>query len=201
MANSWTLSFTNKLGTSYPDSDVYITIVGKNQKGYFCWMNTHGEVKQMKKSDMSNHLPGPANCNAGNLFANYSFSLADATSVAIPNESYLDSWQIYISLGSWLPICIPDRDFHPNGYTTGFSPPSVTNPGLQGYDSIFQMLEFTYNVKGGQQLNADITNVDFFGFPVTMVLTDSANHTQIVGYTKSRDDIFNDFATCSDKNF
>lgn len=201
MANSWTLSFTNNLSSTYPDSDVYITIMGKNKDGYFCWMDSSGTVIPMQKSDMSHNVPGANNCNAGTNFANYSFALSTATSVDVPNDSYLNSWQIYISLGSWLPICIPDGDFHPNGYTTGFAPPSVTNPSLQGYNTIFQMLEFTYNVNGAQSLNADITDVDFMGFPVTMTLTDSSNNTQTVGFNKNRASIINDFATCKDTNF
>ncbi|MEP7338929.1 MAG: beta-1,3-glucanase family protein [Acidobacteriota bacterium] len=194
---SFTISLNSQI-SGFSSDKIFWAIVAKNQAGVFCHMDANGNLIPMTKADNSNPVGDAKNCNGSNTFANY-FSTLEALPVfTIPDDAFINSGQIWVSLGDWLPFCV--NAVNDQGQATGFAPPTVTNPGLQGYNTIFQMAEFAYNVDGTMHVNADTTAVDDMGFPITMELTD-ANGTQTVGFTANRTTLFNAFSTCTDKNF
>jgi hypothetical protein len=194
---SFTISLTNQIA-GYSADQVYWAIIAMNQNGVFCWMDAQGNLIPMTMADNKYPVGTATNCNKGTEFANYFKTLAELPQFTIPSDGYINSGQIWISLGTWLPFCV--NTVNGNGQATGFAPPSVTNPGLQGYNTFFQMAELAYNIDGTMHLNTDTTAVDDMGFPITMALTD-ANGTQTVGFTADSAALFNAFSTCQDTNF
>ncbi len=191
---SFTISLKNALA-NYQDSQVYWAILAKNRQDQFCHMTSDGTMIPMSEDDNTNPVGTNKNCSKTNEFANYFSTLQELPEFTIPDDAFVNSGQIWIALDDWLPICVNQ----PNGM--GYAPPSVTNPGLQGYNTIFQMAEFAYNVYGHQQLNADTTSVDYMGFPITMTLNDSNSNPQTVGFTVNRSQLLTDFQNCPNPHF
>ena len=122
--------------------------------------------------------------------------LSKYPNVSFSNSAYLNSGIVYFSLESWLPICVQEDSLG----NVSYAPPSFTNPSLQGYDLVFQAVEFTYNKNGLNTLNINATNVDELGIPLTVSLTD-ASGTQKVGINKPDSTIIMAFDNCVDTNF
>ncbi len=202
---SYTISFDNDMSAEYSDDKVYVAFIAYNRNNVFCWIDVNGNLNPMKQSDLSHPFGDAKNCMGGDKFANYSFELSalpkvnDKYAFTIPDDAYINSGLIFVSLGEWLPFC--PNSFDTNGDCIGFAPPSVTNPGLQGYGTYFQTVEITYNKAGTQTVHADTTTVDAMGFPITLTLTDTSNNQQIVGFSSKRSTVIEAFQNCSDTNF
>lgn len=194
---SLSISPNNQIG-GHSASDIFWAIVAKNKDGIFCHMDASGNLIPMTKADNQFPVGEIKDCNGTNNFANYFSTLQDLPEFTIPDDAYVNSGQIWVSLGGWLPFCV--NAVNSQGQATGFAPPTVTNPNLQGYSTVFQMAEFAYNVDGQMNLNADTTAVDALGFPITMELTD-ASGTQTVGFSSNLSEIVAAFSGCSDANF
>ncbi len=193
-ADEWTLSLTNHTG-KFENSDVYWTIVALNKSGQWCHLDAGGTLVPMSTADNTQIWQGDKslqcfyNGATHDTFANYSLQLSQTSSILIDDDAFLNSGVMYISLGqnNWFPICVHD---------SGYAAPSVTNSALQGYDSYYERIEFSYNVKGGEKLFANTTDVDFFCFATAITLTDTSNHVQNVGFPASvtRDAVFGAFS-------
>lgn len=190
------ISLENQFRDRYADEQIFWAVIAKNNIGEFSYLTPAGTLIPIQVQDNSVPVPGGNNCAGENLFANYFSSLADVSEINFSEELTLESGQIWIGLGDWLPFCVNlDADRR-----TGFAPPSVTNPDLQGYKTPFQILEFTYNLPEGL-LFINTSQVDALGFPVTLTVKAGNAKMDTVGFIANRGKIVNDFRESADAHF
>ncbi|NUO00732.1 MAG: hypothetical protein HUU01_08950 [Saprospiraceae bacterium] len=182
------ITFNNQTGFS--PAEVYWTIVGKNKASQFAHItvdgNGNGSLVPMDVSD-----------NIHDGYADYSYPLSQCSAINLPNNLYIDSARIYLSIGSSLPIKV---------HIDGYAPPSITNPSVAGYATIYDFCEFAF--KPGKkenvynQLNFNTSSVDLFSIPILANLSGgNLEKALIVGYEATRATIFSAIATCVDPNF
>lgn len=182
------ITFNNQTG--FPSSEVYWTIIGKNQNAQFAHItvdgNGNGSLIPMKTSD-----------NTQNGYADYSYPLSQCGAVNLPKNLYIDSARIYLSIGGYLPIQVQ---------SDGYAPPSITNPGVAGYNLIYDFCEFAFKPGSDgsvyNQLNFNTSSVDFISVPILANLSGgNLSKTLTVGYNATRSAIFNAISDCKDSNF
>lgn len=182
------ITFNNQTG--FPLSEVYWTIIGQNQNNQFAHItvdeNGNGSLVPMSTSD-----------NNPDGYADYSYPLSQCSAISLPKNLYINSARIYLSIGSYLPIQVQSG---------GYAPPSITNPGIDGYDTIFDFCEFAFIPGPGgsvyNQLNFNTGSVDFISVPILANLSGGNLTTGLtVGYSATRSAIFNAIAACKDPNF
>ncbi|MEO1626897.1 MAG: beta-1,3-glucanase family protein, partial [Bacteroidota bacterium] len=182
--------------TQFANSDIYWTAVCQNQSGAYCYIDSTGSLIPMSLADNTVSLGTAKNCNDTTTFANYSYPLASLDTLSIPGGSYINSAILYLSVDSFLPICVNKNSA---GVIT-YAPPSFSNPSLQGYNTIFQAVEWTYNINADNTLNINTTNVDEVGMMILLELQDS-DTLDSVGFKVSRSNLIQQFAACQDTNF
>lgn len=195
------MTLESKLQNLFPDTEIYWAVIAKNKSGAFTYLDRNGNQIPMNIDDLTKDLGGDNNCNGATLYANYFYSLANVSEISFADDILLESGQVWISLGDWLPFCIPKESVRPNGETDAFAPPSVTNPGLIGYSTPFQILEFTYNKDDSRQLFINTSQVDGLGFPVTLTVKGEDIGSKAVGFTSNRKTLVGAFRNAGDVNF
>ncbi|MTI32224.1 glycoside hydrolase family 64 protein [Xanthovirga aplysinae] len=166
------LKMSNGTNGTFADNQVYYAVTGINNAGQFCYVNKAGELIPMSEDDNGQLMKD------GEGYSNYFMTLEEASELSVP---YLTSGRIFIGLGSPLYIKVIGN---------GFAGPNFSNPSDPNIDVYIEYVEFTFS-EGGFWGNT--TQVDQFGFPLTMQLVNESGMTQTVGITESRDNIFQAF--------
>ncbi|MEG4960462.1 MULTISPECIES: glycoside hydrolase family 64 protein [unclassified Microcoleus] len=172
-------SFTNNTGGKYSSDQIYFVIIGKNSTGQFCHVDKDGNLVPCNDSD--NDAPGHLTKHQQN-WCNYLHTVSEVPEIQVPK---IDSGRAYISLGSPVYLKIVN-----NGY--GFVGPNPANSSDPNVDVYFDWLEFTLDDAG---FHGNTTQVDQFGFPMTIELTAPDGVSQKRGITESRSALFNDYMT------
>jgi len=187
------ISFNNLTG--FAPTDVFWTIIGQNQAKQFAHITVDGNGN-------SSFVPMQLSDNV-NGFANYSLPLSQCAALSWPNNLFINSARIYVSIGGSLPIQVQSDGNTPPTIT--YAPPSITNPGLAGYNLLYDFSEFAFMPAGGNsfnQLNFNTSSVDFFCIPILAGLSGgNLQQALSVGYSASRMDIFTAISTCKGANF
>lgn len=170
-------SFTNNTGGKYSSEQIYFVIIGKNSTGQFCHVDKDGNLVPCNDSD--NDAPGHLTKNEQN-WCNYLHTVSELPEIQVPK---IDSGRAYISLGSPTYLKIVN-----NGY--GFVGPNPANPSDPNTDVYFDWLEFTIDDAG---FHGNTTQVDQFGFPMTIELIASDGFSKKLGITESRSALFSNY--------
>lgn len=102
---------------------------------------------------------------------NYQIELAPRQNTSLYLPSYAASGRIYIANG------LLQFGTTAGGPDNGFVQPSVSNPGLQEYNTSYQFVEFTY-LEGN--FYTDISNVDFVSIPLGISVVSATGLTTTV---------------------
>ena len=183
-AGNPSLPFQLVNSSPFPDTDLYVAVVGINPSGDHVWVNpTNSQVLPMSSS--YNTVTGPTyNGNTGpganSKYANCFFKLS-----TIPNKTftlpYIAGCRVYISRGQQLYFYF----FGANGATSGYSGPDPQNPTDPNKDIIFESIELTNNDGG---FFGNTTRVDAFAYPMGLELYGS-NYYKKTGELKTAAEI------------
>ncbi len=172
----------NNTKGKYANGNVYVTIIGMDPKnnGAFSYINAAGQVVDFTGADSTatGHLTGPD----GKSYWNYSFTLAQTTSLKMPP---IGSARAYISLGNPLYVQVnADSTGKVNGYA-GPNPQNASDPNLNTHFDWYE-LNYALNANGTTAIFINTTQVDEFGLPLVLDVWTSggATHNQ-VGITES----------------
>lgn len=165
-----TFQFANNTGSKYADSSIYISCIGRNAAGNFCYLKPDGTLVPVA---------------AGSSSTSWSYKLSDLSSgMQVP--ATLTSGRLYISMDK--PVVMSGVvDINGN---VGIVQPDLNNPSDANASTIFDWIEFT--VKDGG-FWGNTTQVDQFGLPVTMAMYNDSGYYRTVGITESRDAVFSEF--------
>jgi hypothetical protein len=177
------LVLQNNTNGQWANNQIYVTILGQATPGQWSYVKADGTVTHINHLDAnaSNHLS-----KNGVNYANMSFTLANTSTVTMPN--HLVGARMYISLGSpmYFPIAADD---------SGWGGPNLGNPSDPNANVYFDWYEFAYQY-GVTAFGGNTTQVDMFGFPMTARLQQSAiGYDQTVGITATRAQVYAQYLT------
>ena len=170
-------SFTNNTKGQYSSEQIYFVILGKTSTGQFGHVDKNGNLIPCKESD--NDAPGHLTKNGQN-WCNYLHKLSELPEIQVPE---INSGRAYIGLGSPVYLKIVN-----NG--NGFVGPNTANPSDPNADVYFDWLEFTIDNAG---FHGNTTQVDQFGFPMTIELIGTDGVSKKLGITESRSILFSEY--------
>jgi hypothetical protein len=173
---------TNNTKGKYKDDQIYWAIIGR-EGNRFVHVDKDGKLVPMSVADNSakGHLS-----KGGQDYSNYFYSLAEAKSIPVPK---IGSSRVFISLGSPMYIRVM-----PDGYA-GADINNPTDPNLRIF---FDFVEFTIDDRG---FHGNTTQVDAFGFPILIELTDASGQIRKAGHVESRAALFAGFKREVPKEF
>ena len=160
---------TNQSGT-YPDDSIFFSVMGEDQSGNVCWIDSTGELVKVKKAD-----------NTHNGYCNYFHPLSAMKYVSF---TYLNGARIRFSIGKPISMKITSENPH-----AGFTDPDVNNVNDPNASLIYDKVEFSY-VNSNLYLNT--TLVDYFGIPMSISSVVNGD-TIVMGMNASRKEIFSRF--------
>ena len=181
-----TVQFINSTEGEYPDSLLFLTVIGRNADSEWCYITETGEVVVISGSETSEE---------------WFFRLSDIDGFQIPET--FTSARLYISVEETLEM---NSVLDING-DVGIVQPNLANPNDPNYEKIFEWIEFT--VANGQ-FWGNTTQVDQFSFPVQLslykdsdVLVDGVNGELVrkIGVEKTRAEVFSDFEALAPAEF
>lgn len=177
----------------YSNDRIYWTMLGRKEKdGPFFHVDATGAMIEISTADNTNTVPGyPA---ANGPYANYSHKLSDS-----PPPSFTDqviSGRLYISLAPENPSATDGPLWIKVISSTAYAEPSPTNPGVAGYFTIYDKIEFAFEPGSSPKLHCNTTCVDFLGIPINMTVGGKT-----VGFNANRSTLIDAFRTCTDTNF
>lgn len=150
--------------------DIYWLLIGQNADGAVCWVDAAGVMHPVQVGD---------DCDT------YQSVLGKET--CIPGLSTIASARVAFTIGQPLQISIvTDGNGNPNVQDAVFWDPSDPN-----YDFVWDKVEFS--LVGGQ-VWANSTQVDFFGIPTVVKVTDGTTTLESAPLAISRDRLFAKFA-------
>lgn len=170
------LTFQNNTRGLKANSQIYVLIFLMNAQGQWCHLTASGAVVPVNPNDANaaNHLT-----KNGVNYANYAFTLAQASTITMPTR--ITGGRVYLSVGS--PLFIPI-------YTNGWGGPDLNNPSDPNIDVVYDWYELAY-VYQQTAFGGNTTQVDMFGFPMTVRLQQAAiGYDRTVGITLTRDQVF-----------
>lgn len=183
------LKVLNETQGQYSSDQVYFAVFGRDSSGQFVHVDKSGNPVPMSvsDSDAANHLT-----KNGQNYTNYFFTVAEAPQgIPLPN---LTSGRLYIGLGSPLYITVnTDADG-----MVGYAGPDLNNPSDPNRDVYFDTIEFTIDGRG---FHGNTTQVDLFGFPLTLKLQSQGQGTKQVGVTGSRESVFQKYVSSVPEEF
>ncbi|GAA4553223.1 glycoside hydrolase family 64 protein [Amycolatopsis samaneae] len=181
-AGQFPLTVKNDTGGKWTDAQVHVTVLGMPEPGgRWHYLKPDGTFTPIDHNDAT--APGHLTKN-GRDYANMSFTLAQAKTVAMPSSVY--GGRVFLSLGSpmYLPIAADDG---------GWGGPDLGDPKDPNADVYFDWYEYTF-ADGKANFGGNTTQVDMFGFPMTARLEQSSTgYDQTVGITKSRAEVFSQY--------
>jgi beta-galactosidase len=167
-------TFSNDTNGAFPDDQVYVTVIGKDlSTGAFGWIGPDGQLTPMTAGD--NDAGGHLTKNGENYPAK-GFTLAQAKQLNLPKAA---GGRIFISYGEpvYLKVVVGADG------AIGFAGPNPANPSDANNDVKLDWYEFTYNDSG---LWINTTQVDQFGFPLTLDVAGDGGFHKRVGIEQSR---------------
>jgi hypothetical protein len=165
-----TFQFANNTNSKYANSSIYICCIGRNSAGNFCYLQPNGTLVPI---------------TSGSSSTSWSYKLS-ALSSGMQVPVTLTSGRLYISMDK--PVVM--SGIIDGAGNVGVVQPDLNNPSDANASTIFDWIEFT--VSGGG-FWGNTTQVDQFGFPVTMAMYNDSGYYRTVGITESRDAIFSEF--------
>ncbi len=176
------VTFQNNTKGRWANSQIHVLVLGMTSPGQWAYLKANGAMSPINHNEENapNHLT-----KNGRNYANLSFTLAQATTVNIPQR--VEGGRMYISVGSpmYIPISPDDR---------GWGGPDLQNPNDPNTDVYYDWYEFTYQ-HGVIPFGGNTTQVDQVGCPMTARLRQAAiGYDQTVGITLDRDQVLSQYA-------
>lgn len=169
-----TFTVTNNTKGKFRDDQIFWAILGRDGNG-FVHVDKDGKLVPMSVND--NTAPGHLK-KGKQEYANYFYSLAETRSIKVPR---IGSSRVFLSVGSPMYIRVM-----PNGYAGA----DINNPNDPNIDVYFDFVEFTIDDRG---FHGNTTQVDGFGFPLMIELTDASRQVRKAGHIESRKALFDAF--------
>ena len=175
------LILQNNTKGRWTNAQVYVTMLGMTSQsgaGGWFYLKPDGTMAHINHNDATaaNHLT-----KNGVNYPNMSFSMAQASTITMPNMIF--GGRIYISLGSPLFIPVSPDD-------QGWGGPDLHNAADPNNDVYYDWYEYTYGFGTTANYGGNTTQVDMFGFPMTARLQQAATgYDQTVGITLTRDQV------------
>ncbi len=181
------LQVVNGTGGVWPNSAIWLTIIGQSTPGTWCYLTANGTAYPVNS--------GPAYQSTvaqnGISYAGFSFQLPPSGIITMPAN--LQGGRVYISLGS--PLYLVSAA---NG--SGITTPDVTNSADPNTNVYWDFYEYTY-LSGQAPFGGDTSQVDAFGFPINVnVEQSSTGFSSSTGLIASRAAIYSEFLSSSDAN-
>jgi hypothetical protein len=176
-----TIKLVNGTNGTYPDSQVYWSIIGYNPATRaLSYVDKNGNLvpASVADNDAANRL-----AKNGQTYSNYFYKLSEANWVSLPK---IDSGRMFMSVGSPMFIKVNRT----GDGSTGFAGPDLGNTSDPNQDVNFEWIEFTVD---GYGYHGNTTRVDQFGFPLKARLLGKDGYDRTLGETQSRAAIFADF--------
>jgi hypothetical protein len=175
------MKLVNNTRGSWSNNQIFVLVIGMGTPGQWSYLKPDGTFAHINHLDANapNHLT-----KNGRNYPNMSFSLAQASTVTIPN--HIEGGRAYISIGSPLFFTVSGDD-------QGWGGPDVLNPTDPNNDVYWDWYEMAY---GFNQFGfgGNTTQVDAFGFPMTVRLQQtSTGYDSTVGITQTRDQVVNGY--------
>ncbi|UOQ53775.1 beta-1,3-glucanase family protein [Hymenobacter cellulosivorans] len=186
-ATSWaqgSIPFTIANNSPFPDSDLYVAIVGKDAAGNHLWINAaNGQVLPMSAS--YNTVTGPTyNGNTG-PGQNSKYAACFTRLSNIPNKTftlpYIAGCRVFIAQGQQLYLYF----FGASGAPSGYAAPDFQNPNDPNKGIRYEFIELTNNQYG---FFGNHTRVDSYHYPMGLELWGNGYYKR-AGELKSHADI------------
>jgi hypothetical protein len=184
---SWaqgSIPFTIANNSPYPDTDLYVAIVGKDAAGNHLWINAaNGQVLPMSAS--YNTVTGPTyNGNTG-PGQNSKYAACFTRLSNIPNKTftlpYIAGCRVFIAQGQQLYLYF----FGASGAPSGYAAPDFQNPNDPNKGIRYEFIELTNNQYG---FFGNHTRVDSYHYPMGLELWGNGYYKR-AGELKSHADI------------
>jgi hypothetical protein len=176
-----TIQFANNTNGTYVNSQIYVCVIGRNASDSFCYLKPDGTLVPI---------------TGGSSSSGWSYKLSDISGFQVPTA--MSSARLYVSMGK--PV-VMNGVVDING-NIGVAQPDLNNPADANATLIFDWIEFTV---GGGGFWGNTTQVDQFGFPITMEMFNDSGSSYVsyqkVGITKSREAIFSAFENLPQTEF
>ncbi|MCR5886633.1 beta-1,3-glucanase family protein [Hymenobacter sp. J193] len=178
------IPFTIANNSPFPDSDLYVAIVGKDANGNHLWINAaNGQVLPMSAS--YNTVTGPTyNGNTG-PGQNSKYAACFTKLSNIPNKTftlpYIAGCRVFISQGQQLYLYF----FGASGAPSGYAAPDFQNPNDPNKGIRYEFIELTNNQYG---FFGNHTRVDSYHYPMGLELWGNGYYKR-AGELKSHADI------------
>ncbi|TGE21477.1 carbohydrate-binding protein [Hymenobacter aquaticus] len=179
------IPFTIANNSPFPDTDLYVAIVGIDPAGNHVWINAaNGQVLPMSSS--YNTVTGPTyNGNTG-PGANSKYAACFTRLSSIPNKTftlpYIAGCRVFISRGQQLYLYF----FGASGAPSGYAAPNPQNPNDPNKDILYEFIELTNNQYG---FFGNTTRVDAFRYPMGLELFGGGGYQKRTGELKTAADI------------
>ncbi|MGI4828982.1 MAG: discoidin domain-containing protein [Janthinobacterium lividum] len=178
------VDLNNNTNGAWANNQIYITVIGQDPAtGKYAYLTPAGAIVDLTAADSSasGHLT-----QNGQNFGNYSFTLAQSTTLKIPT---FISARAYISLGAPLYVSVYADG---GGNVTGYAGPNPQNASDPNINTHLDWYEFNNN--NGIYINT--TQVDEFGLPLLLdVWGSNGTFHKEVGITESIAQIDSEFAS------
>lgn len=142
-----TCQFVNN--TTYPDSQVYVLVIGRNASGAFSYLDAAGNMTP---------------CVSGQNAQSHFIQLSTINGLQFPQP--MISVRMYVALGG--PLNIPYNTAGDGSVGVAF--PNIDNPSDPSYYSKFDFIEFNLN---NNIIFLNTSQVDMFGLPMQLRLYDN----------------------------
>ncbi|QIX60228.1 carbohydrate-binding protein [Hymenobacter sp. BT18] len=178
------IPFTIANNSPFPDTDLYVAIVGIDGAGNHVWINAaNGQVLPMSSS--YNTVTGPTyNGNTG-PGQNSKYAACFTRLSNIPNKTftlpYIAGCRVFISQGQQLYLYF----FGPSGAPSGYAAPDFQNPNDPNKGIRYEFIELTNNQYG---FFGNHTRVDSYNYPMGLELWGNGYYKR-AGELKSHADI------------
>ncbi|RPD49325.1 carbohydrate-binding protein [Hymenobacter sediminis] len=178
------IPFTIANNSPYPDSDLYVAIVGKDEAGNHLWINA-ANSQVLPMSSVYNTVTGPTyNGNTG-PGQNSKYAACFTRLSNIPNKTftlpYIAGCRVFIAQGQQLYLYF----FGASGAPSGYAAPDFQNPNDPNKGIRYEFIELTNNQYG---FFGNHTRVDSYHYPMGLELWGNGYYKR-AGELKSHADI------------
>lgn len=183
-----TMQFVNRTDGAWADSDIYLTMLARNEAQDWCWVKADGTLQRMSVGDN-----GQLSKN-GRLCANYSLRLSDMEGFQLP--AYVSSGRVFVTLGEPLYLTV---NVDGNG-RVAYAAPNLNNTTDPNSDVYFDWYEFaivpaTWAAGSPIGFWGNMTQVDAFTIPMLAKVYEKdgsggATYLNQNGTTMGRDEIW-----------
>lgn len=125
-----TMQFANRTSGAWDDSEIFLTMLARNEAQDWCWVKPDGTLQPMSLADNGQLAKN------GRLCANYSFRLSDMEGFQLP--PYVSSGRVFVTMGEPLYITV---NIDGNG-RVAYAAPDLNNATDPNGDVFFDWYEF-----------------------------------------------------------